>query len=281
VRKSLALALLLLLGLADLAGAATTESPANIGLATAKPGQRPPNRVRRYDYFLLYDELHYGVVPRVGESHSIGVFNNPQTYTTFVMNRERGYLLEIEPLDKPASVVLYGSLPGSVQTLEVLWRQDRFTEPVRFWTDTFWKPWEEGNAQGYPKLRFVALEGRMQIYVLDRRNPIPTRGRVIERGRFGEGRGKAEGGGYVTGSKARSRTKAPARVQDEEDDYPQVRRVPEKLPTGTPGQTGPTGLPRRTGPAGRPSVTGQPGQPAQAGQPAQPLSPSGIPSTTR
>jgi hypothetical protein len=88
---------------------------------------------------------------------------------SYVMTQDRAVLVQIEPVKKPAGVIMFVSQPGSPRVIKAVWSNDRVTEPIRFWTDRYWLSDKGCDSTGCPHLMFKATSGTLGVTILDRR----------------------------------------------------------------------------------------------------------------
>lgn len=122
------------------------------------------------DYMTWQRELSQGTRPRVGDVRSLAPLDHIRDQVTWVMSRDRALLVQIEPVEQPATVYMLVSTAASPHRLRAIWGSDNLTEPIRFWTDRFWSPVGKCNPTGCPKIRFRATRGKVRVTILQKRS---------------------------------------------------------------------------------------------------------------
>jgi hypothetical protein len=114
--------------------------------------------------------LDQGWSPDINEHYTIGVTGMEDlSFFTLDMGKHRALLLEFKPINNSAGVLMLASEASSPKALKAVWSNDDFSEPVRIWTDNFWKSDMQCFSTGCPRLRFVATKGQFDVRILDLR----------------------------------------------------------------------------------------------------------------
>ena len=135
-------------------------------LVHASPAKAIPFTER--DYMSERQRLIHGVVARPGDGYTLSLTDDRfYEEISFEMSKQRALFVEITPLTRPAGILMLVTQPGAPRSWRPVWGDDELMEPIRFWTDHFWRPSEACSAVGCPKIRFLSTHGESEILIID------------------------------------------------------------------------------------------------------------------
>jgi hypothetical protein len=120
------------------------------------------------DYMSERQRLVHGVVARPGDGYTLSLTDDRfYEEISFEMSKQRALFVEIRPLTRPAGVLMLVTQPGTPRSWRAVWGEDDVAQPIRFWTDHFWRPSEACSAVGCPKIKFISTHGEAEIIIID------------------------------------------------------------------------------------------------------------------
>ncbi len=125
---------------------------------------------KQRDYISDRAERYHGVTPVVGIGHTISTtLSQWPRNITFSMKKTHSILVRIDPIEKPAGVIMSASQAASPRLVKAVWAHDDLRQPVTIWTNLYWIPVGECNYTGCPKIEFQATRGTVGITIIEKK----------------------------------------------------------------------------------------------------------------